>query len=185
MNSQNTSGGSTLLVRRSELHGNGVFARRFIAAGESVVCQEGIQFEAEELKEDIKAIQIGPSSWLLADPENPHESDEINHSCEPNLGFVDGSLMLYAIRDILPGEEVTFDYASAMADPHFHVHHCRCGSARCRKEITSFPALDAETQEKIRPIALQYLRQTLPNNQTANSESRLTAGSNKDANDVL
>jgi len=180
-----TADGTALLVRRSELHGNGVFARRLIAAGAPVVLQQGIPLETEELKEDIKAIQVGPRAWLLADPENPHESDEINHSCDPNLGFLDGSLMLYAIRDILPGEEVTFDYASAMADPHFHVNPCRCGAANCRKEIVSFPALDAATQEKIRPIALQYLRQILPNQPMANSVNPQLVGPNKDANDVL
>ena len=34
----------------------------------------------------------------------------INHSCEPNVGFA-GDIVLVAMRDISPGEELTTDYA--------------------------------------------------------------------------
>lgn len=55
-----------------------------------------------------------------------------NHSCEPNLGFnTDGEFV--ALRDIEPGEELTYDYGMIEAEP-FSME-CRCGAKSCRKHI--------------------------------------------------
>ena len=58
----------------------------------------------------------------------------INHSCDPNAG-IKGQILLVAIRDIKPREEITYDYA--MSDG-FHGDRsvCCCGTKKCRKVIT-------------------------------------------------
>ena len=61
----------------------------------------------------------------------------INHSCEPNAEMVndEDELWLYALRDILPGEEITFDYGYDIE--HFLDHPCRCGKTACVGFIVS------------------------------------------------
>jgi len=54
-----------------------------------------------------------------------------NHSCRPNAQLVirNGRVEFYALRDLLPGDEITVDYGET--------HHagrlaCRCGTQGCR-----------------------------------------------------
>lgn len=72
---------------------------------------------------------------------NKHEHIEelsrlayLNHSCDPNI-FIDLNQMeLCALRDIKPGEELTFFYPSTewdMSTPF----QCLCGSSQCLKRI--------------------------------------------------
>ena len=57
-----------------------------------------------------------------------------NHSCEPNCGFAALDLSsVIAIRDIQPGEELTYDYQIMDTEPSFYDGiNCRCGSTICR-----------------------------------------------------
>ena len=63
----------------------------------------------------------------------PYEPDFINHGCEPNAGLA-GEISIVALRRILPGEEVTIDYAMCDGSPYdqFDVP----GGAHCRRRIT-------------------------------------------------
>lgn len=57
-----------------------------------------------------------------------------NHSCDPNCGFqaLDSSLVV-AIRDIQPGEELTYDYQCMDTEASFYDGlSCKCGSFKCR-----------------------------------------------------
>ncbi len=62
----------------------------------------------------------------------------INHSCEPNCdAVVEGSkIWIDAIRDIAPGEELTYDYAYVLEERHTPAAKrrfpCNCGSRLCR-----------------------------------------------------
>ena len=57
-----------------------------------------------------------------------------NHSCDPNLWWLD-SYTLAARRDIAAGEELTTDYATSSGVAGFRMD-CSCGSPRCRTVIT-------------------------------------------------
>ena len=50
-----------------------------------------------------------------------------NHSCDPNLA-IQGQIVLVAMRDIAPGEELTIDWATT--DDGDYEMECRCGSGR-------------------------------------------------------
>ncbi|OGI42683.1 MAG: hypothetical protein A2150_03610 [Candidatus Muproteobacteria bacterium RBG_16_64_11] len=66
------------------------------------------------------------------------DAQYFNHSCDPNAGL-QGQLGLVAMRDIVPNEEVCFDYAMVMADAPEQAPYefsCRCGSGLCRGTIT-------------------------------------------------
>ncbi|KAJ0396929.1 hypothetical protein ATCC90586_003251 [Pythium insidiosum] len=61
----------------------------------------------------------------------------INHSCEPNCGVekwdVDGEERcgIFALRDIMPGEELSFDYKFESFS-RLEITQCLCGSPNCR-----------------------------------------------------
>ncbi|TPX62453.1 histone-lysine N-methyltransferase [Spizellomyces sp. 'palustris'] len=84
----------------------------------------------------------------------------ISHSCNPNLAMhiarIDSivpSAALFALRDIQPGEELTFDYGGsaslnwaetgdgATGNAHGGRIECLCGSSNCRKYLPYDPAL--------------------------------------------
>lgn len=60
----------------------------------------------------------------------------INHACDPNCysKIVDilGSkhIIIFAMRKIFPGEELTYDYKFAKEDDKIE---CYCGAKKCRK----------------------------------------------------
>lgn len=57
-----------------------------------------------------------------------------NHSCDPNAFFDTTSMEFVCIRDIQPGDELTFFYPSTeweMAQPFI----CHCGSKDCLRDI--------------------------------------------------
>ncbi|CAI5521802.1 unnamed protein product [Closterium sp. Naga37s-1] len=71
----------------------------------------------------------------ITDPdEDP--SFYYNHSCDPNTWYATATCMV-ALRDIRPGEHVTYDYACTETEGSMHAGlHCRCGAACCRGTLT-------------------------------------------------
>jgi SET domain-containing protein len=65
-------------------------------------------------------------------------ADFTNHSCDPNAGFKYSPITLVAMRDIAPGEEVTFDYSMCECVNGLKGNEfvCSCGSPHCRGMFT-------------------------------------------------
>lgn len=146
-----------LELTTSSIEGEGVVSLGFIRAGMPVVQCGGLIKAPHELVAGERGMQIGPDTWLVEDPQQPSPDDFMNHSCSPNLGFIDGSLMLYALKDIQAGEELTFDYSTAMDEVGWTLQ-CRCGAPNCRGVVRRYSELPKEDQERLRNIALAYLR---------------------------
>ena len=118
--------------------GKAVFAREVIEPGELIGVWSGrivVAEELDELPEDIRrhTVQVQEGLYLasLSAEEAP---DFINHSCEPNAGL-DGQVAIVALHRILPGEEVTIDYAMCDGSP-YDEFDCECGSSLCRGRVT-------------------------------------------------
>lgn len=62
-------------------------------------CDYGIQIEND--------FSLGPKAG------EESEADMVNHSCEPNLGFM-GQVFLVTLRDVAQGEELCFDCAMCL-----------------------------------------------------------------------
>jgi SET domain-containing protein len=141
-------------VRRSAIHGRGLFAKESIAEGEVVAVKGGHIFDGRRLQQlqpllGSAEIQIDDDLFIGPVTQEEREGSMIfsNHSCEPNLG-VRGQIVFVAMRDIQPGEELTHDWA--MTDCDDSVTACHCGAAGCRKTITGSDWMRKDLQEKYR-----------------------------------
>ena len=133
-------------VHRSAVHGNGVFARRDIPAGECIV-----EYEGERISSDESAIRAedsgGPINhtffFSLADGEvidggsGGNDARFINHACEPNCEAYeeDGRVFIYSLHNIDRGDELNYNYALIYEERHTpavkKLFACRCGAPSC------------------------------------------------------
>jgi hypothetical protein len=139
--------------------GEGLYALKPIRAGETVVAFGGHAIDRATLESlpaerRIHAIQIDDHLFLVGpDPAEP--GDLVNHSCDPNCGLV-GALLVVAMRDIEPGEEITFDYA--MSDStDYDEFDCSCGTPHCRKRVTGDDWMRPELQQRYAGWFSSYL----------------------------
>ena len=123
----------------SAIEGRGLIASVAIAADEIVAIKGGHIVDTPTLRslpERLRnsEVQIADGFHLVAVDDAEYEPVMlfINHSCQPNVGFA-GNIVLVAMRDIDPGEELTTDYA--LFDDYDGEMECRCGAASCRGVI--------------------------------------------------
>jgi hypothetical protein len=166
--SRHASSGTCLLSPRLEgrdcLHkgAKGVFALETVAAGELLAVWGGEVITVRDLELlpfEIRrlSIQVEEDIYLLATREGP--ADWINHSCEPNAGLC-GQAVLVAMRPILAGEEICFDYAMSDGSP-YDEFDCRCGSLLCRGRITGNDWRRPELWERYRGFFSPYLQRRI------------------------
>ncbi len=133
----------------SQLDGKGLVATEFIPKGNIVWRLDAHEkkFTLEELEKlppDRKklAYQYKDKFIIVTDT-----SEYTNHSCDPNTWWQDDETLV-ARRDINPGDEITYDYATAEIDERFRSKwKCKCGSKNCRKYITGNDCLKQEFQK--------------------------------------
>jgi hypothetical protein len=76
-----------------------------------------------------------------------------NHSCEPSIctfenNYEDCSFNVFALRDILPGEEITCDYSIFEYDcKEKCIDNCFCKSENCLKRVWGFKFLTIEQKK--------------------------------------
>src|SRR5262245_46846548 len=143
-------------VRRTD-YGNGVFAERQFERGDKVLSVTGKLMQ----KRSIYTIQIDHN--LHIEPNAPAKF--LNHSCEPNLGVkmnAEGLPEFYALREIDPGEHLTFDYAMtefvlAEMEQRRERLICGCGASTCRGHLGSYKELPVERKRKYEGFIADYL----------------------------
>lgn len=110
-------------------------------------------------KDNDYMIQVDDDLFFaVTDQEELEDADFLNHSCNPNCG-IDGTLRIIAMRDIEPGEEITFDYA--MCESSDYKMECNCGSSDCRKVITGNDWKIDELQKRYKRFFSYYLEKRI------------------------
>ncbi len=147
-------------------YGRGLFAKDIIIQSEMLIVWGGIVIPATQEQGD-NGIQI-TESLVLLDPtgNNKLGADFVNHSCDPNAGFR-GQIILIALRQISPGEEITFDYAMCLHPvpglPRYEFN-CACEKPICRKVITEndwlIPDLQARYTGYFQPFLQDKINKT-------------------------
>jgi len=124
-----------IVFRRSIIHGTGGYARIDIAAGTRLIEYVGNWIsKSESLKrctaQNAYIFTLTDQIDLDGDvPWNPARF--INHSCTPNCEAEqdDDHIWIIALRDLVAGEELSFNYGYNLED--YREHPCRCGAANC------------------------------------------------------
>lgn len=142
-----------IVARLSSIHGNGVFADEPIRKGERIVRYKGTlrsHKEVDRLYGDQD--ENGHTFLFTVNDEYVIDANEggnvarwINHSCDPNCESVieendkgkahKDKVFIEAIRDIKPGEELTYNYGIVLEERYTpklkKLWECRCGSKKC------------------------------------------------------
>jgi SET domain-containing protein len=153
------------VVRRSRIHGRGVYATRRIRKGTRIVEYVGERISHEEADERYayKGLDDGHTFLFVVDDRmvidagvDGNEARFINHSCDPNCEPVTEGRRIYieALRTIEPGEELGYLYGLTWTstDPPEELanYACRCGAANCRGTMLDEKPTDAKPARKRR-----------------------------------
>jgi SET domain-containing protein len=119
----------------SPIQGMGGFARVPIEEGTEI-----IEYVGERISKEESSRRCEQNNPFIFGLDAEHDLDGnvpwnparlINHSCTPNCEALDdeGRIWVVALRDIAPGEELTFNYGYSLEE--YRDHPCRCGSSGC------------------------------------------------------
>jgi SET domain-containing protein len=137
-----------LQVRRSGVHGKGVFATVDLAQGETLIEYAGEVISWDEALRRHPHDPAHPNHTFFFHIDDGHVIDGgvggnssrwINHSCAPNCEAEetpDKRVFIRALRDIAAGEELFFDYGLVVDERYTKrlkaEYACHCGSPNCR-----------------------------------------------------
>uniref|UniRef100_A0A0K2VF16 Histonelysine Nmethyltransferase 2Alike [Saccoglossus kowalevskii] n=1 Tax=Lepeophtheirus salmonis TaxID=72036 RepID=A0A0K2VF16_LEPSM len=132
-------------VFNSGIHGRGLYCKREIREGEMVIEYAGEEIRAVLTDKREKYYESRGIGCYMFRVDNDTVIDAtlkgnaarfINHCCDPNCysKIVDvigkKHIVIFALKNILPGEELTYDYKFPKEDVKLP---CTCGKKKCRK----------------------------------------------------
>jgi len=138
-----------VIVRRSSVHGNGVFAMQPLAAGERVLEYKG---EITAWRDAVRrhrregveghTFLCGLSDGRVIDGSRGGNSARwLNHACAPNCETIEdaGRIFIHTLRPIEAGEELFIEYLLTTDDPLNEdirsQYACRCAATDCRQSM--------------------------------------------------
>lgn len=153
-------------LQKSDIDRKGIYAVEFIPKGDIVSIWGGSILSSQDLAEikekcfrevENYAIYVADGFFLVTSTDGTLEDkDFFNHSCRPNTGMR-GQIVLVAIRDITPGEEITYDYSMTDAGSGSSFSCC-CGSPDCRKTVTERDWMRPELQQNYTDYFSTYVQ---------------------------
>ncbi len=139
----------------SRIHGTGLFARSSHRKGDRLCRFSGPLADAPPAADAAgrtHGLELEPGRWIDGSTD-ANLARHANHSCDPTAEAVrDGDrVSLLALRDLEPGDEITFDYGFGLADAL--QNPCRCGAPGCGGWIVAAP---------LRPLLRRHLLRRRP-----------------------
>jgi uncharacterized protein len=150
-----------VVVRRSRIQGRGVFATRDIVEGEAIIEYTGtliMEAEAdaqcgdEAMRRHHTFLFAIDDRYVIDAGRGGNDARFINHSCAPNCEsvIVRRRVFIHALRDILAGDELLYDYWY-VTDEHYtlddlrRIYPCRCQAPGCRGTLARPPTRKSRT----------------------------------------
>lgn len=116
--------------------GLGMFAATPIKKGKFILEYTGVRITSEEAEEHSSRYLFElDDKWTLDGEVDSNVARFINHSCDPNCEaeIEDDRIMIYALKDIGVGEELSFDYDQEYFDEFIKPIGCKCGAKKHRQ----------------------------------------------------
>lgn len=142
-------------VRRSRVHGKGVYATAPIRKGVRIIEYTGRHIPWKEALELPPRRPDDPNHTFFFELDNGdvidagqggNEARWINHSCDPNCETIeedDDRIFVYALRSLRPGDELFYDYQIVASERRTkrleREFACHCGTERCRGTMLEPP----------------------------------------------
>lgn len=160
-------------VKKSGVHGKGVFAARDILKGETLIEYVGEIISAQEAEDRHPHDPSDPNHTFYFQIDDDKVIDAlhggnsarwINHCCAPNCKpeVIDGRVFIKAKKDIAAGSELNYDYGLIIDEPMSKKlkaqYPCWCGSANCRGTLL---AIEKKSEKQQRKLALKNLEEKL------------------------
>jgi hypothetical protein len=137
--------------------GKGCFANENLEKNETICFLEGKEESWEEFEKRcinglIKVdnpLQVSETKYIELYAPYVY----FNHSCNPNSG-IRGKNELIAIQNIMPNEEINYDYSSVSWDDRWTKIYgswtmkCECEEKNCRKVIGDYPTIPKSQRRK-------------------------------------
>lgn len=144
-------------VRRSGVHGHGVFAMRTLWSGQEIGTYAGRRYppdEAHDGWDDHLTYLFRLSDDSVIDgAQGGNVMRHLNHACEPNVEAIedcdaddDRVLVIRAMRDIAAGEELFLDYALDVDGDDPADYPCGCGAVLCRGTLAASSVLHSAVE---------------------------------------
>jgi uncharacterized protein len=152
--------------------GLGLFATRAIAKRSRIAEYKGPLLR---IKQALKAERGGNrylyeinSRWTIDGTARSNIARYANHSCNPNADTiaVKRRVFIIALRNIKPGEEITYDYGWDYLKNVIGLSNCNCG--RCRRRR-------ARRQRELRALKKRRALRTLSKRRNARARRNRTA----------
>ena len=139
-------------VRRSGVHGKGVFALQDLAEGETLIEYVGEIISWDEAQDRHPHDPKDPNHTfyfhvnedkVIDALHGGNSSRWINHSCDPNCEADEDNerVFIKALRNIKAGEELNYDYGLIIDEPYtkklLAEYPCWCGAKNCRGTLLS------------------------------------------------
>ena len=147
-----SNSGKRIQVRRSGVHGKGVFALTDIAKGEILIEYIGEVISWKKAQKRHPHNPKDPNHTFYFHVSKKHVIDAlyggndsrwINHSCVPNCEADEAGerVFIRTLRKIKAGEEINYDYGLVIDEPYtaslLADYPCHCGSRACRGTLLS------------------------------------------------
>jgi uncharacterized protein len=114
--------------------GLGLFAASPIAKQQPIVAYSGARIATAEAarreKRGARYMFEIDGRWTIDGSSRRNLGRYANHSCRPNAEALlrKGKIVLVAVRDIAPGEEITYDYGEDYFELFIKPIGCRCAA---------------------------------------------------------
>src|SRR5712671_7881147 len=121
--------------------GLGLFARAPIKKGQFIIRYRGKKIRTEDTESlDTRYLFEINNRWTIDGSGRSNRARYINHACRPNaeVYFVKHAIKIRAIKNMKPGDEITYHYGRDYFDSFIKAVGCRCKAcAKKRAEIRS------------------------------------------------
>lgn len=141
-------------VRKSSVHGRGVFALQAIPAGQRIFEYRGEVTSWRRASARYRRSGV-PGHMFIFGLANGRVIDGsvggnrarwLNHSCQPNCEAIEderGRVFIETLRDVMPGDELFITYGltidGTITPELIADYSCSCGTRRCTGSMLTLP----------------------------------------------